>query len=37
LRQFIEGRLNTANGCVFAESARLPLDLTGEVDAEVAR
>jgi phosphoribosylglycinamide formyltransferase-1 len=37
LRQFIEGRLNTANGCVFAESARLPLDLTEEVDAEVAR
>lgn len=36
LRQFVEGRLNTANGCVFAESARLPLDLTAEVDAEVA-
>jgi phosphoribosylglycinamide formyltransferase 1 len=36
LRQFIEGRLNTANGGVFAESARLPLDLTEEVDAEVA-
>jgi len=35
LRQFVEGRLNTANGCVFAESARLPLDLTAEVDAEV--
>jgi phosphoribosylglycinamide formyltransferase-1 len=37
LRQFIDGRLNTADGCVFAESARLPLDLTEEVDAEVAR
>jgi phosphoribosylglycinamide formyltransferase-1 len=35
LRQFAEGRLNTANGCVFAESARLPLDLTEAVDAEV--
>jgi phosphoribosylglycinamide formyltransferase-1 len=36
LRQFAEGRLNTANGCVFAESTRLPLDLTEEVDEEVA-
>jgi phosphoribosylglycinamide formyltransferase-1 len=36
LRQFAEGRLNTANGGVFAESTRLPLDLTEEVDAEVA-
>lgn len=36
LRQFAEGRLNTANGAVFAESARLPLDLTELVDAEVA-
>ena len=35
LRQFAEGRLNTADGCVFAESTRLPLDLTAEVDAEV--
>lgn len=35
LRQFVEGRLNTANGGVFAESARLPLDLSAEVDAEV--
>ena len=35
LRQFAEGKLNTANGCVFAESARLPLDLTEQVDAEV--
>jgi phosphoribosylglycinamide formyltransferase-1 len=36
LRQFVEGRLNTANGGVFAESTRLPLDLTELVDAEVA-
>ena len=36
LRQFAEGRLNTSNGCVFAESTRLPLDLTELVDAEVA-
>ena len=36
IRQFVEGKLNTANGCVFAESTRLPLDLTEEVDAEVA-
>jgi phosphoribosylglycinamide formyltransferase 1 len=36
MRQFIEGRLNTTNGCVFAESARLPLDLTELVETEVA-
>jgi phosphoribosylglycinamide formyltransferase-1 len=36
LRQFVEGKLNTANGCVFAESTRLPLDLSRLVDAEVA-
>ena len=36
IRQFAEGKLNTADGCVFAESARLPLDLTEQVDAEVA-
>ena len=36
LRQFADGKLNTANGCVFAESTRLPLDLTELVDAEVA-
>jgi phosphoribosylglycinamide formyltransferase 1 len=36
LRQFSEGKLNTANGCVFAESARLPLDLTELVDEEAA-
>jgi phosphoribosylglycinamide formyltransferase-1 len=35
LRQFADGKLNTANGCVFAESTRLPLDLTELVDAEV--
>ncbi len=28
IRQFAEGKLNTSNGCVFAESSRLPLDLT---------
>ncbi len=37
LRQFAEGTLNTANGCVFAEAIRLPLDLSGPVDAEVAQ
>lgn len=36
IRQFVEGRLNTANGCVFAESARLPLDLSNNVEREVA-
>jgi phosphoribosylglycinamide formyltransferase-1 len=36
LRQFSQGALNTSNGCVFAESTRLPLDLTELVDAEVA-
>ena len=35
LRQFAQGGLNTSNGCVFAESTRLPLDLTELVDAEV--
>jgi len=35
LRQFTEGRLNTSSGCVFAESARLPLDLSELVDGEV--
>ncbi len=35
LRQFAEGRLNTSSGCVFAESVRLPLDLTELVDEEV--
>jgi phosphoribosylglycinamide formyltransferase 1 len=36
LRQFADAKLNTANGCVFAESTRLPLDLSEMVDAEVA-
>jgi phosphoribosylglycinamide formyltransferase-1 len=36
IRQFAEGKLNTSNGCVFAESSRLPLDLTEQVDAAVA-
>jgi hypothetical protein len=37
LCQFALGKLNTAAGAVFAESARLPLDLTEQVEAEVAR
>ena len=37
LRQFAEGHLNTADGAVFAEAARLPLDLTEPVEEEVAR
>jgi phosphoribosylglycinamide formyltransferase 1 len=37
LRQFTEGQLNTAAGAVFAESARLPLDLTELVDEELVR
>ena len=36
LRLFAEGRLNTAKGAVFAEAARLPLDLTEAVAEEVA-
>ena len=36
LRQFAEGKLNTASGCVFAEAKRLPLDLSELVDAEIA-
>ncbi|MCX6372507.1 MAG: formyltransferase family protein [Actinobacteria bacterium] len=36
LRQFARGKLNTAAGAVFAESSRLPLDLTEPVEAEVA-
>ena len=36
LREFAEGRLNTSSGAVFAESTRLPLDLSDLVDAEVA-
>jgi len=37
LRQFAEGHLNTAAGAVFAESERLPIDLTELVEQEVAR
>jgi phosphoribosylglycinamide formyltransferase-1 len=37
LRQFSEGHLNTSCGAVFAEAARLPLDLTDLVEAEVAK
>jgi phosphoribosylglycinamide formyltransferase 1 len=37
LRQFAEGHLNTAAGAVFAESARLPLDLSELVDLEAAK
>ena len=37
LRQFSEGHLNTSRGAVFADAARLPLDLTKPVAAEVAR
>lgn len=37
LRLFATGKLNTAGGGVFAESARLPLDLTAPVEEEVAR
>jgi phosphoribosylglycinamide formyltransferase-1 len=37
LCQFAQGKLNTAAGAVFAESTRLPLDLTEPVEAEVAR
>ena len=33
---FAQGKLNTAAGAVFAESTRLPLDLTAPVEAEVA-
>jgi len=35
LRQFAEGKLNTTNGGVFAESTRLPLDLSELVEEEV--
>ena len=37
LCQFAQGKLNTAAGAVLAESARLPLDLTEPVEAEMAR
>ena len=37
LCQFEQGKLNTAAGAVFAESMRLPLDLSEPVEAEVAK
>lgn len=37
LRLFAEGRLATSDGAVFAESARLPLDLTDLVEDELGR
>ena len=37
LCQFAQGKLNTAAGAVFAESTRLPLDLTEPVEAEVLK
>lgn len=37
LRLFATGRLTTVGGGVVAESARLPLDLSAEVEEEVAR
>ena len=37
LCQFAQGKLNTAAGAVFAESTRLPLDLTAPVEEEVAK
>jgi phosphoribosylglycinamide formyltransferase-1 len=36
LREFAEGHLNTTKGAVFSEAARLPLDLTEQVESEVA-
>ena len=37
LRLFAAGALNTMNGAVFAESQRLPLDLTSHVEQELVR
>ena len=37
LRLFAEGQLATSNGAVFAESSRLPMDLTGLVEEELGR
>jgi phosphoribosylglycinamide formyltransferase-1 len=37
LRLFAEGQLATSNGAVFAESSRLPLDLTDMVEGELGR
>jgi phosphoribosylglycinamide formyltransferase 1 len=36
VRRFAEGRLTTADGGIFSESARLPLDLTESVERELA-
>jgi len=35
LKQFVLGKLRTTSGAVFSESARLPLNLTEDVDAEL--
>lgn len=37
LRLFAQGQLATSNGAVFAESSRLPLDLTDLVEEELGR
>ncbi len=37
LRLFADGQLATSSGAVFAESSRLPLDLTDLVEAELGR
>jgi phosphoribosylglycinamide formyltransferase-1 len=36
IRRFADGKLSTADGGVFSESARLPLDLTESVELELA-
>jgi phosphoribosylglycinamide formyltransferase-1 len=36
IRRFAEGKLSTADGGVFSESARLPLDVTESVELELA-
>jgi phosphoribosylglycinamide formyltransferase-1 len=36
IRRFADGKLSTADGGVFSESARLPLDLTASVEEELA-
>ncbi len=36
IRRFADGKLTTADGGVFSESARLPLDLTDSVEQELA-
>ena len=37
LRLFAEGQLATSNGAVFAESSRLPMDMTEPVEGELGR